>query len=131
MQERAFPLLCDDHSVGPDSALRRWSYLLHEAMVKRGMDTALGGRFKYDLSNQGFAKVQEEFMQWPSGPWPEDEAGKKLRRLQIQSVLMALEGLSTMLLTKQLGWTKEEVEALLQEVRRDINDLGQHTDFRA
>ncbi len=100
-------------------------------MVKRGMDTAPGERFKDDLSNQGFANVQEKFIQWPCGPWPEDEAGKKLGRLQIQNLLIALQGLSTMLLTKWLGWTKEEVEVLLQEVRRDLDDLGQHTYLRA
>ena len=60
VQECAFPLLCDDGSVGPDSALMKWSNLLHEAMVKRGMDTALGERFKDDLSTQGFAKMQKK-----------------------------------------------------------------------
>ena len=39
---------------------------------------------------------------------------------------MGVEGLSMMLLTKQLGWATEEVNDLIQKVRQDLEDLGKH-----
>lgn len=125
-QECNFPLCCDDGSAGPDSALMKWSNLINEAMKKGGIDAKPGERFKEYLSAQGFISMRETVMKWPCGPWPEDQAGKRLGRLQKQNILMALEAASLMLFTKQLGWTKEEVEAIIREAREDLEDLGKH-----
>ena len=122
-----FPLCCDDGSAGPDSALLRWSHLVQEAMANLGIDAKPGVKFKEYLSSQGFVNIQENLSRWPYGPWPEDEAGKKLGSLQKQNILMALEAVSMILLNKQPGWTKEELEAIIREVREDLDDLGKHT----
>lgn len=39
---------------------------------------------------------------------------------------MTLEGASMTLSMKHLGCTKEEVEAIIQEDRKDLDDLGKH-----
>lgn len=101
----------------------KWSNLKNETMKKGGIDANPGERFKAYLSAQGFMNTREMVMKWPCGPWPEDQAGKRLGRLQKQNFLMALEVASLMLFTKQLGWTKEEVEAIIREARED---LGKH-----
>lgn len=125
-QEDNFPLVCDDDSAGPDSALMRFASLTKEAMAKGGIDAGPEDRFKEYMSIQGFVNIRETVMKQPCTPWPEDEDGKKLGGLQRQNILMALEGGSMMLFTKQLGWTKGEVEALILEVREDLEDLGKH-----
>ena len=125
-QEVNYPLCCDDDSAGSDSALMRWSHLIHDTMVKGDIDPAPGDNFKRYLSDEGFINVQEKVMKWPCSPWAEDEDGKELGRLQRQNMLMMLEGVSTRLFMEHLGWTKQEVEALLQDVRKDFNDVGKH-----
>lgn len=129
-QEVNYPLYCDDGSAGPNSALMRWSKVIREAMGKGGVDSAPGDHFKNYLSDEGFTNVQEKITNWPCSPWSKDEYGKELGRLQRQNMLMMLEGVSTMVLMKHLGWTKQEVEALLQEVRRDLDDLDKHVYIR-
>ena len=125
-QEYNFPLVCDDESAGPDSALMRYASLTKEAMAKGGIDAGPEEKFKDYMSTEGFVNIRETVMKLPCGPWPEDEAGKKLGKLQRQNILMVQEGASMMLFTKQLGWTKEEIETLIVEVREDLEDLGKH-----
>ena len=40
--------------------------------------------------------------------------------------MKGLEGLSRLLLTHELGWTREQVETLKREVRQDVNDRKKH-----
>ncbi len=125
-QEAVFPMACHDSSTSSDSAVVRWCTLISEAMIKAGLDVAPGDKFKDYLSNQGFVDVQEKVLMFPYGPWPEDEVGKTVGRLYRKDILLAVESASMPLLTKSLGWTKEEVEAIMEEVRNDIDDMGKH-----
>ena len=68
-------------------------------------------------------------MTWPLGPWPEDEIKKHLGRLLRQNILMVLESLSMTLLMKEHGRTKEDVGDMVQEVRKELDDLGKHVLF--
>ena len=129
-QEVNYPLCCDDESAGSDSAVMRWGNLMHEAMAKGGVDPAPGDNFKRHMLNEGFTNVQGKLTTWACSPWPEDEYGKEIARLQRQNVLMALEGISTMVFMKYFGWTKQEVDALLEGVREDIGDLKKHVYVR-
>ena len=58
--------------------------------------------------------MQANVIHRPCSPWPGDEEGKELGRLQRQKTLMALEGASMTLFMEHLGWTKEEVEAIIE-----------------
>ena len=51
-------------------------------------------------------------------------------RLQRQNISMALDGVSMPLFTKERGCTKEDAETILQEVRKDLDDLGKHSSVR-
>jgi hypothetical protein len=79
------------------------------------------------LSDLGYVDVQVEIRHWPFGPWHED---KKLKDIGLWSRANALEGLeavSIATLTRGLGWTTEQVEALLEEVRKDFLDPAIHS----
>ena len=98
---------------------------MHKALAKSGIDTAPERTFEDYVSSQGFINVQSRIMKWSCPPWPEDEAEKTLGRMHRHDFLRGVEGLSMMLLTKQLGRTKEEVDDLIQ-VRQDLEDLGKN-----
>lgn len=129
-QDLHFPMVCDDGSAGPDSALIKWSHFVTEAVAKRGLDTALSDKLGQFLRIQGFVRVQEKIIKLPCSPWPEDEAARKLGRLQRQNFLMALDGVSMPLFTKELGWTKEKVDVFLREVCEELHDMGKHVYVR-
>ena len=82
-----------------------------------------GDTFKDYLSSQGFTNVQNEITKWPCTPWPEDEVGKTLEGMHRQNILMGVEGISMMLLTKQLGLATEGVDDLVQKIRQELEDL--------
>lgn len=65
--------------------------------------------------------VQGKVANRPCCPWPEDENRKELGRLQGQNILIGWEGASTMLSMKHLGCTKQEVEAIIEEARKDLS----------
>ena len=129
-QEVNYPLCCDDGSAGSDSAVMRWGKLMYEAMAISGLDPAPGDNFKRHLSNEGFTNVNEKLTTWACSPWPEDENGKEIGSLQRRNILMMLEGVTTMVFMKSFGWTKQEVDALLEGVRKDLDDLGKHVYVR-
>ena len=129
-QELNLPFHCDDGTAAPDSGLMRWGSLQYEATTKAGLNAAAGYDFKDYMLSQGFTNVQEKVLHWPCTPWPEDEAGKKLGMMQKPNILLALEGATMNLFMNQLGWSKEDVHSLLQEVREDLDDLGKHVYFR-
>ena len=129
-QEVNYPLCCDNESERSGSAVMRWSRLMHEAMAKSGVDPAPGDNFKRHMSNAGFTNVHEKLTTWACSPWPEDEHQREIGRLQRQNTLMALEGVTTMVFTKSFEWTKQEVDSLLGEVRKDLDDLKQHVYVR-
>jgi hypothetical protein len=73
----------------------------------------------------GFVDIEEKILPWPINTWPKDTY-LKLLGLWFQFDL--LEGLNstTALLTRGLGWSTEEVESLLVDVRKDIENRRVH-----
>ena len=63
---------------------------------------------------------------WPSNTWPKDKKLKELGLWGLENVSGGLEGLSLALFTRVLGWTKEEVLALLPGIRRDMRNKNYH-----
>ena len=124
------PLCCDDESAGSDSAVMRWSSLVHEAMAKGGVDPAPGDNFKSHMSKEGFTNVHEKITTWACSPWPVNEYQKAIGSLHRQNTLMALEGITTTVFMKFFGWTKQEVNVLLEGVRKDLDDLRKHVYVR-
>ena len=94
---------------------------MHEVLAKSGINTAPGDVFNDYLSAQGFANVQNKIMNGPAR-----RGRKNLGKMHRQNILMWVEGLSMRLLTKQLGWTKEEFDDHKQEVRQDLEGLEKH-----
>jgi metalloendopeptidase OMA1, mitochondrial len=70
--------------------------------------------------------VKTRLIKWPINPWPKDPEMKLLGKMTAINVLQGLEGFSFRPLMGFLGKTREEVEALLEEVRSEIKDPKIH-----
>nr|RBQ96681.1 hypothetical protein FVER53263_13418 [Fusarium verticillioides] len=127
-----YPLLSDDDTLKKDSALSKWSELLHDIFTKngRGMDSAL--KYKDQLEEAGFVDVNIVKRKWPLNRWPKDPKHKQIGTWAQQNTLDALAALSLAVFTRPdgqggLGWSKEEVEVFLTDVRKDIKNVNIHS----
>ncbi|KAM0554004.1 hypothetical protein ACHAPJ_007079 [Fusarium lateritium] len=127
-----YPLLSDDGSLGKDSALSKWSGMIHDIFTKNGrpMDSALG--YKDQLQAAGYIDINIVKRKWPLNRWPKDPKHKQIGTWAQQNTLDALAALSLAVFTRPdgqggLGWSKEEVEVLLTAVRKDIKNVDIHS----
>jgi len=74
----------------------------------------------------GFKDVVERQFAWPGNTWPK---GKKQKEMGMTMLANGLEGLSAVslaVLTRAFGMSVEEVEEMLEGVRRDMGDRRIH-----
>ncbi|KAF4953755.1 hypothetical protein FGADI_5748 [Fusarium gaditjirri] len=125
-------LLSDDETLTENSALNKWSEVLHDIFTKNGrpMDSAL--KYKDQLEAAGFVDVNIVRRKWPLNKWPKDPKHKQIGSWAQQNTLDALAALSLAVFTRPdgqgaLGWSKEEVEVFLTDVRKDIKNVNIHS----
>lgn len=63
---------------------------------------------------------------WPVGPWPESKKEKTLGIWAQRNMLDGLEAAAMALLTRYMGWSKEQVLELVGKVREEILDMDFH-----
>jgi len=126
-QDYGLPLKCADDTLDGTS-LQRWGYLLCEAARKLGrpMGTDASGRYREWMAQAGFVDIEERHYMWPSNGWPKDPYMKELGRWNQVNILDGLEGFCLALLTRGLGWRKEEVDIFVAKVSADIKDRRIH-----
>jgi len=78
------------------------------------------------MKEAGFVDVIEKKFAWPLGPWAQGERMKILGTLCRENLLVSVHGMSMAVMTKGLGMTSEEVELLLPDVKKDINNIKIH-----
>jgi hypothetical protein len=124
MQDADFPMKCVDDSLN-GIALWKWNMLIEEGAKKVGKPWTRTNQYKGWMEEIGFVDIEEKILPWPINTWPKDTY-LKLLGLWFQFDL--LEGLNstTALLTRGLGWSTEEVESLLVDVRKDIENRRVH-----
>lgn len=127
MQDICFPVTSDDGSLPPDSPLARWSSLMIEAGGKVGFDPSRTNGFATQMAAAGFINIQETVYKWPLNSWPKGKKDKLLGRWANADLSEGLQGFSMAFLTRVLGWTQQEVEGFLIDVRKDLCDKSKHS----
>ncbi|KAA6408009.1 MAG: hypothetical protein FRX48_08360 [Lasallia pustulata] len=127
MQDLCFPITSDDGSVSPDSSLAKWSSLMIGAGRKVGFDLSGTSRFATHMAAAGFINIRETVYKWPLNSWPKGIKEKLLGRWGNANISEGIQGFSMAFLTRVLGWTSQEVEAFLIEVRKELRDRSKHS----
>ncbi|KAK6227005.1 methyltransferase domain-containing protein [Colletotrichum tabaci] len=78
------------------------------------------------LAGIGFVDVSLSVYKWPTNPWAKDPKYKELGVLNGQNIADGLEGFCMAPLTRAHGWTPEEVNVFLVDVRNNIKDRSVH-----
>jgi hypothetical protein len=109
-----------------DNALIKWLALLKQGLKRLGPDVDRVLKLGEELKEAGFVNVEEKAFKVPIGPWAKNKT-LRLIGVYLKTVLFeGLQGISLGPLTRGLGWTKEEVEVLLIDVRKCLADSSQH-----
>lgn len=121
------PLTSDDGSLTPDHSVSKWVNQLMEGCkaIGRPFDGAM--KYKEQLEAQGFVNVQQVVFKWPQNKWPKDKKHKELGIWTLENISCGLHGLSSAVFTRILGWSAEELEVLLGQVRKDLKNTEIHS----
>ncbi|KAK7221290.1 hypothetical protein V2G26_009293 [Clonostachys chloroleuca] len=124
--DSSVPCKSDDGSLTEEHALHQWMSLMLKASQNLGRSIAASNYHKQRFINAGFKNVTQRAYKWPTNPWPKDAKYKELGLWTLANIENGLEGISMALMTRGLGWTKEELLPFLAAVRNDMRDPRIH-----
>ncbi|KAK2013967.1 S-adenosyl-L-methionine-dependent methyltransferase [Colletotrichum eremochloae] len=117
---------CDDGTLTPEHAISKWVDHLEEC-------GKIFGRLYVDipglvpiLKEIGFVDVTIAKYKWPMSPWAKDEHYRELGSWCQENLMEGLEAFSMAPFTRALGWTKDEVNVFLVDVRKELRDRSIH-----
>jgi hypothetical protein len=119
-------LRCDDGTVPANNAMRRFSDALYESCIKFGTPIDSPTRWKALFEERGFETATEMVYRLPCNPWPKDQRLKLVGAFEMENLLSGLSGMTLRLFRGALGWTAEEVQLFLLDVRKEIKNLQLH-----
>jgi hypothetical protein len=118
----------DDGSIPAQSKVKEWEALWNQAVESVGMT---GRCFPYQMAQQmkdaGFVNVMVREYKMPVGPWPKDKRLRESGQYNLVGLWEGLTGLSLRVFTKILGWSVEEMEILLMQVRAEWKKRAIHS----
>jgi len=79
------------------------------------------------LTEAGFVNITEKRIAVPTNPWAKGDEQKIIGALQMANMLDVIHGITMNVFTKALGWTTAEIEVLLAQVRKDMQDRKIHS----
>jgi SAM-dependent methyltransferase len=127
MVDLSYPIKTIDNTFPENSALSKWSDLFMEACEKVGRSATCAQLYKEQMIAAGFTNVVETKYIWPSNRWPKDKKLKELGMWQLENLSGGLEAITAALWTRVLGWTKEETDVMIAQVRNELKDTKIHS----
>ncbi|RPB21339.1 S-adenosyl-L-methionine-dependent methyltransferase [Terfezia boudieri ATCC MYA-4762] len=97
-----------------------WLYHIVRAAEKIGRPLVIARSMKELMERAGFVDVIESTAIWPIGAWPKDKGLKEIGKWGALGITDSLYPFAVRLLTKGLGWSKDEVIKLCGEVENEL-----------
>lgn len=129
IQDYLLPCECPDDTYAGTS-LDHWNQVMLQAAAALGRPMDVANHYAKLLKGVGFTEVVEQEFVWPTNTWPRDPKLKEIGKWNEVNMLQGLAGFSMALMTRGLGWSKEEVDVFVAKVRNDMRDRGIHAYFR-
>lgn len=108
--------------------IQKWGQLLCESarILGRPMGADVCDLFEQQMRDAGFVDVQRRNYMWPTNTWPKDPLMKELGLRTLINCTDGMEGFCLALLTRALGWKKEEVDVFVALVKQDFKNRRIH-----
>lgn len=117
---------CDDNSVPPDSGFPAFCAKTREAGALFGTPLDSPLHFKTWMETGGFEAVSENIFKVPSGPWPLQKRLKDIGALEMANIIEGAAAFSLRVFDKCFGWSREQTEVFLMQLRKDIRRKDYH-----
>ncbi|PWW76195.1 S-adenosyl-L-methionine-dependent methyltransferase, partial [Tuber magnatum] len=128
--ELKLPFESDDGTLTKDSYLYKWCQYSLESGQKSGRTFEITDKMYGWLGFAGFTDLRERNMRVPIGPWPKDAKEKEVGKYNLLNLMEGMDGFTTALLTRFLGWKPIEVQAFYGNVRSEMTNPRIHSHFR-
>ncbi|KEZ42062.1 Uncharacterized protein SAPIO_CDS6479 [Scedosporium apiospermum] len=126
MQEYDAWVFSDDDSFERAPWTREWVEKLDEASLKFGRQINIAQYHKQWMIDAGFEDVVEEVKRIPIGIWAKDPVLKELGRFEQIHMQMSVESHTPALFTRVWGYTNEQVQVLIEGVKREFRSRDHH-----
>ncbi|KIX05642.1 uncharacterized protein Z518_03614 [Rhinocladiella mackenziei CBS 650.93] len=127
-QEFDCVVLSDDNTIPTDSKLSEWVTLWNEGMGMMGMTGRIDPeKMASAMREAGFVNVKIKPYKMPIGPWPKDPRLKEAGVYGLVALLDGMQGLSMKVFVNFLGWSVEQLEVYLAEVRKELKRGHMHS----
>ncbi|KAI9885340.1 MAG: Secondary metabolism regulator lae1 [Watsoniomyces obsoletus] len=117
---------CDDGTLPQDSMLVRWWQYLADATARYNRPLAYNPWTRHMLQQAGFVDIQETVMRIPLNPWPANSHMKDVGRWYNLGMTEGLEALSLGPLTRVNRWSLNDVQRIVQDVKKVMCDKKVH-----
>ncbi|KAH0542951.1 hypothetical protein FGG08_002720 [Glutinoglossum americanum] len=122
---------CDDDTMKDDWPFAEWTRYGDEAAMMLGRPLRIANKFKRWYKEAGFVDVHEEVFKIPLNPWPKDPHYKNIGRINELNWLDGIQAFTLGAFHHAFGWSRDEIEAYLVNVRRAIQDRSVHAYHKA
>ncbi|KAK0703450.1 S-adenosyl-L-methionine-dependent methyltransferase [Lasiosphaeria miniovina] len=111
-------------TMAVDHPVAEYWRLINDGLANLGINfhAVSEGRLTSMMRTSGFVNVTERVFQIPIGTWPKDRVLKDVGQHWRSVLLDGVQAIALGPLTRGCGWTREEVELLLVQVRKAYYD---------
>ena len=117
---------CEDQSPIPSPSPDRWTREIIAGIRSLGLEPEPGPKLESWIKDAGFVNVIHHLLPIPVGDWPKDKKLKRIGRADMTQFLDGLDAISLRVFTTTRGWRPEEVQILLADVRRTLQNRNIH-----
>ena len=126
-QEFDYNCRSDDDTTPAESKLQHWANEWSRAIQMISLNGFCRPEvLEQQMRDAGFINITRRNFKLPIGPWPKDERLKDAGRLGLANIVYGVQGLSVKIFTSLLGYTIEQLELLLVDVRKDAKNKRAH-----
>ncbi|KAK2803770.1 hypothetical protein FQN51_003000 [Onygenales sp. PD_10] len=118
-----------DGSLTKEHAIYKNEELVISGTLKHGREPCPGPKLKSWMKNAGFVNITEKIIPLPLGTWPKNPKLKEVGAWNLLQFMEGVEGWSMAVLTRFHGWTPEEAQIALAQVRADAKNRSIHLYF--
>jgi hypothetical protein len=94
-----------------------------------GLDIQAPLKWHEQLQAAGFVDIHLRWFNWPIGPWAKHKKNKVIGQLAFIDFYENLDSGFTFL-QSALGWSREEVQVLIEEARNELKEQKVHSYLR-
>ena len=107
-----------------DHPVAQYWDLINQGLTRLGIDfhAVAGGRLANRMRECGYVNVSERTLQIPIGTWPKNKVLKTVGLYWRTILLDGIQAIALGPLMRGLGWSREEVELFLVQVRKAYHD---------